>query len=91
VTAVDTEAQGHATAICRDAAAEGYDVVCAFGGDGTVNEAANGLAGTSTPLAVLPGGSQTFSAAASAFPATSSTPPSTSCASPTRCRCERST
>lgn len=57
VTAVDTEARGHATAICRDAAAEGYDLVCAFGGDGTVNEAANGLAGTATPLAVLPGGS----------------------------------
>ena len=29
----------------------------AFGGDGTLNEAANGLAGSPTPLTTLPGGS----------------------------------
>jgi diacylglycerol kinase family enzyme len=57
VDAVDTEARGHATEICREAAHEGYDVVVAFGGDGTVNEAANGLHGSSTPLCCLPGGS----------------------------------
>ena len=57
VEAVDTEARAHATELCREAAAEGYDLVVAFGGDGTVNEAANGLAGTETPLTVLPGGS----------------------------------
>src|ERR671931_1627898 len=57
VEAVDTEARAHATEICREAAAEGYDLVVAFGGDGTVNEAANGLAGSETPLTVLPGGS----------------------------------
>jgi diacylglycerol kinase family enzyme len=57
VDAVDTEARGHATQICREAAREGYDVVVAFGGDGTVNEAANGLAGSDTPLTALPGGS----------------------------------
>jgi diacylglycerol kinase family enzyme len=45
VEAVDTQARSHATELCRQAAAEGYDVVVAFGGDGTVNEAANGLAG----------------------------------------------
>ena len=49
--------RGHATELCREAAAEGYDVVVAFGGDGTVNEAANGLAGSDTPLTCLPGGS----------------------------------
>jgi diacylglycerol kinase family enzyme len=57
VDAVDTEARGHATELCREAAHEGYDVVVAFGGDGTVNEAANGLLGAPTPLCCLPGGS----------------------------------
>jgi diacylglycerol kinase family enzyme len=57
VDAVNTEARGHATELCREAAHEGYDVVVAFGGDGTVNEAANGLLGSSTPLCCLPGGS----------------------------------
>src|SRR5436305_11051070 len=57
VDAVDTEARGHAIEICREAAHEGYDVVVAFGGDGTVNEAANGLRGSNTPLCCLPGGS----------------------------------
>ena len=56
VDAIDTEARDHATELCRDAAREGYDVVVAFGGDGTVNEAANGLAGSDTPLSCLPGG-----------------------------------
>ena len=56
VDAIDTEKRGHATHICREAANEGYDVVVAFGGDGTVNEAANGLAGSNTPLTCLPGG-----------------------------------
>src|SRR5205085_4536600 len=56
VDTIDTEARGHATELCREAAREGYDVVVAFGGDGTVNEAANGLAGSETPLSCLPGG-----------------------------------
>ncbi len=57
VDSVETQARNHATELCREAAQEGYDVVCAFGGDGTVNEAANGLAGSETPLTCLPGGS----------------------------------
>jgi diacylglycerol kinase family enzyme len=57
VHAVDTQRRGHATDLCRDAAAAGYDAVVAFGGDGTVNEAANALAGSPIPLACLPGGS----------------------------------
>jgi len=57
VEAVDTEAKGHATALAREAAQDGYDLVVAFGGDGTVNEAANGLVGSRTALTCLPGGS----------------------------------
>jgi diacylglycerol kinase family enzyme len=57
VEAVSTEAQNHATEIGREARDGGYDVIVAFGGDGTLNEVANGLAGTDLPVAVLPGGS----------------------------------
>jgi diacylglycerol kinase family enzyme len=56
VTAVETKSRGHASELCREAMAEDYDVVVAFGGDGTVNEAANGLAGGDVPLTCLPGG-----------------------------------
>jgi len=51
-----TESQDHATEIGRDAVDGGYDIVVAFGGDGTVNEVANGLAGTDIPVTFLPGG-----------------------------------
>lgn len=51
-----TDREGHATAIARDAAARAVDVVIVNGGDGTINEAINGIAGTPTALAVLPGG-----------------------------------
>src|SRR6476660_6307335 len=57
VEAVMTEAQHHAIEIGREACEGGYDVVVAFGGDGTLNEVANGLAGTDVPVSVLPGGS----------------------------------
>ena len=57
VEAVQTEAQNHATEIGREAREGGYDVVVSFGGDGTLNEVANGLAGTDMPMAILPGGS----------------------------------
>jgi diacylglycerol kinase family enzyme len=57
VEAVSTEAQNHATEIGREARDGGYDIVVAFGGDGTLNEVANGLAGTGVPVSVLPGGS----------------------------------
>jgi diacylglycerol kinase family enzyme len=57
VEAVSTQAQNHATELSREAIDNGYDVVVAFGGDGTLNEVANGLAGSDLPVSVLPGGS----------------------------------
>jgi diacylglycerol kinase family enzyme len=57
VEAVDTEAAEHAIEIGREAQHGDYDIVVAFGGDGTLNEVANGLAGTNVPVSVLPGGS----------------------------------
>ena len=57
VRVVVTDAREHACALAREAAAAGVDAVVVLGGDGTVNEVANGLLGSSTALAVLPGGS----------------------------------
>ena len=53
----ETSRRGHATRIAKGAAAQGADVVVVLGGDGTLNEAANGVVGTETALAPLPGGS----------------------------------
>lgn len=50
------EFPGHTTELARQAAARGAQVVLVYGGDGTINEAVNGIAGTRTALAVLPGG-----------------------------------
>jgi diacylglycerol kinase family enzyme len=57
VTVAETSRRGHASRLARGAVADGYEVVVVLGGDGTVNEAANGLAGSTTAIAVLPGGS----------------------------------
>ncbi|HVE64134.1 MAG TPA: diacylglycerol kinase family protein [Mycobacteriales bacterium] len=54
---VETERRGHAADLARQAVADDLDVVVALGGDGTVNEAVNGLAGSSLSFAVVPGGS----------------------------------
>ncbi len=57
VTLAETSRRGHAERLARGAAHDGTDVVVVLGGDGTLNEAANGLAGSATALAPLPGGS----------------------------------
>ncbi|MEY2627761.1 MAG: hypothetical protein RJB08_1520 [Actinomycetota bacterium] len=57
VQVVETNRRGHATRFAQDAARRGLDVVVAFGGDGTLNEVATGVAGSETALGVLPGGS----------------------------------
>ncbi|MCM1004746.1 MAG: diacylglycerol kinase family lipid kinase [Prevotella sp.] len=54
---VFTERPGHATELAAAATREGYDRVVAVGGDGTVNETANGLLHTNIPLAIIPFGS----------------------------------
>jgi len=76
-----TRRRGHAVALVREAARTGVDLVVTLGGDGTVNEAANGLMralpavpGTGTPadrlpaLAVVPGGSTNVFARAFGLP-----------------------
>ncbi len=57
VTVAETNRRGHATRLAQGAANDGVDAVVCLGGDGTLNEVANGLAGTDTALAPLPGGS----------------------------------
>lgn len=52
-----TNRRGHAARLARGAATTGTDAVVVLGGDGTLNEAANGIAGTDCVLAALPGGS----------------------------------
>lgn len=57
VSFAPTNRRGHAARLAQGAASDGADVVVVLGGDGTLNEAANGLAGSRTALAVIPGGS----------------------------------
>ena len=69
-----TRRRGHATALARDAARDGLDLVVTLGGDGTVNEAVNGLmaegeyAEDRPALAVVPGGSTNVFARALGLP-----------------------
>lgn len=52
-----TKRRDHASFLAAGAAHEGYEVVVALGGDGTVNEVVQGLARTDVRLAIIPGGS----------------------------------
>lgn len=52
-----TSHPGHATELAAKASAEGFNMVVAVGGDGTVNETALGLIGTDTVMGIIPMGS----------------------------------
>lgn len=63
-----TATPGDARALAAGAAARGYDTVVAAGGDGTVNEVVNGLAGSGLALGVLPVGTMNVFAAELGLP-----------------------
>jgi diacylglycerol kinase family enzyme len=71
---VETRYRGHATKLAAVARSEGYGLVLTFGGDGTVNEAVNGICTDGLPaeeqpaLAALPGGSANVFAGALGLP-----------------------
>ena len=54
---VETQAREHGSELARDAVDRDFDAVIAFGGDGTINEIAQGLIGSDVALGILPGGS----------------------------------
>ena len=63
-----TAGPGEARAIAEWALAEGYDRIVAAGGDGTINEIVNGIAGAPVALGVLPVGSMNVFAAQLGLP-----------------------
>ncbi|WP_218079268.1 diacylglycerol/lipid kinase family protein [Anthocerotibacter panamensis] len=63
-----TAGPGEGTRYASQAASQGYDLVVAAGGDGTINEVINGLAGTDTALATLPLGTMNVWARESGLP-----------------------
>jgi len=52
-----TQYKKHAQSIAKESAAEGVDIVCAVGGDGSVHEVGTALVGTKCHLAIIPTGS----------------------------------
>ena len=57
VTPRRTTCAGDATRLAREGVEEGFDMVIAAGGDGTVNETANALCDTGTAFGIIPCGS----------------------------------
>lgn len=53
---IPTEGPGSATELAGQQVAAGRDLIVVCGGDGTINEVINGMAGSPVPLALLPAG-----------------------------------
>jgi diacylglycerol kinase family enzyme len=68
VTLAETNAPRHAEAIARAADPQRFDAVAVAGGDGTINEAVNGLTRSPLPLALLPLGTANVLAAEIGLP-----------------------
>jgi len=64
-----TSRAGEAEALARNAAAEGFEKIVAAGGDGTINEVVNGLAGSNAALGLLPIGTMNVFATELGLPA----------------------
>jgi diacylglycerol kinase (ATP) len=56
VDSIATTGPGHAGEIARCAVDRGADLILVAGGDGTINEAVNGMANSDVPLGILPAG-----------------------------------
>jgi diacylglycerol kinase (ATP) len=56
VDSIATSGPGHAGEIARRAVDRGADLILVAGGDGTINEAVNGMAHSDVPLGILPAG-----------------------------------
>ncbi len=54
VEVAETQHAGHATELAGNAARQGWGMVVAAGGDGTIAEVANGLLGSATTLGIIP-------------------------------------
>lgn len=68
--ALPTALPNHATALARQAIAEGCDLIIAHGGDGTMNEVLQAMVGTEATLAFWPGGTANVLATEIQFPVT---------------------
>lgn len=68
VEVAETSRRGHATRLAHAAARDGFDVVAVYGGDGTLNEAAEGLLHSATAVVPVPGGSTNVYARTLGYP-----------------------
>lgn len=75
VELVETQASGDAMWLSRQAARGGMDLVLVAGGDGTINEAVNGLVGSDTMLGIVPVGTGNILAHQMHMPILSPVPP----------------